>query len=31
MLAGCPRPIIVAGEGGGSRAAFLLASLLGTA
>ena len=28
-LAGCPRPIIVAGEGGGSRAAFLLASLLG--
>jgi hypothetical protein len=25
----CPRPIIVAGEGGGSRAAFLLASLLG--
>jgi hypothetical protein len=30
MLAGCPRPIIVAGEGGGSRAAFLLASLLGT-
>ena len=29
QLAGCPRPIIVAGEGGGSRAAFLLASLLG--
>ncbi len=28
-LAGCPRPIIVAGEGGGSRAAFLLASVLG--
>ena len=28
-LGGCPRPIIVAGEGGGSRAAFLLASLLG--
>lgn len=28
-LADCPRPIIVAGEGGGSRAAFLLASLLG--
>ncbi len=25
----CPRPIIVAGEGGGSRAAFLLASVLG--
>ena len=24
-----PRPIIVAGEGGGSRAAFLLASVLG--
>jgi hypothetical protein len=28
-LAACPRPIIVAGEGGGSRAAFLLASVLG--
>ena len=28
-LANCPRPIIVAGEGGGSRAAFLLASVLG--
>ena len=28
-LADCPRPIIVAGEGGGSRAAFLLASVLG--
>jgi hypothetical protein len=28
-LSRCPRPIIVAGEGGGSRAAFLLASLLG--
>ncbi len=28
-LASCPRPIIVAGEGGGSRAAFLLASVLG--
>jgi hypothetical protein len=28
-LAHCPRPIIVAGEGGGSRAAFFLASLLG--
>ncbi|MBI4724284.1 MAG: hypothetical protein HY765_04665, partial [Rhodomicrobium sp.] len=27
--AACPRPIIVAGEGGGSRAAFLLASVLG--
>jgi hypothetical protein len=26
---GCPRPIIVSGEGGGSRAAFLLASVLG--
>ncbi len=25
----CPRPIIVAGEGGGSRAAFLFASVLG--
>lgn len=25
----CPRPIIVAGEGGGSRAAFFLASTLG--
>ncbi len=29
-LANCPRPIIVAGEGGGSRAAFLLASVLGS-
>ena len=28
-LVNCPRPIIVAGEGGGSRAAFLLASVLG--
>ncbi len=28
-LAACPRPIIVAGEGGGSRAAFHLASVLG--
>lgn len=28
-LASCPRPIVVAGEGGGSRAAFLLASVLG--
>jgi hypothetical protein len=28
-LDACPRPIIVAGEGGGSRAAFLLASVLG--
>jgi hypothetical protein len=28
-LAACPRPIIVAGEGGGSRAAFLFASVLG--
>ena len=28
-LASCPRPILVAAEGGGSRAAFLLASLLG--
>ncbi|MFZ0570210.1 MAG: hypothetical protein WAM63_06965 [Rhodomicrobium sp.] len=28
-LLNCPRPIIVAGEGGGSRAAFLLASVLG--
>ncbi len=28
-LSNCPRPIIVAGEGGGSRAAFLLASVLG--
>ncbi len=28
-LADCPRPIIVAGEGGGSRAAFLFASVLG--
>jgi hypothetical protein len=28
-LSSCPRPIIVAGEGGGSRAAFLLASVLG--
>lgn len=28
-LLSCPRPIIVAGEGGGSRAAFLLASVLG--
>jgi hypothetical protein len=28
-LSKCPRPIIVAGEGGGSRAAFLLASVLG--
>jgi hypothetical protein len=28
-LHACPRPIIVAGEGGGSRAAFLLASVLG--
>jgi hypothetical protein len=28
-LANCPRPIVVAGEGGGSRAAFLLASVLG--
>jgi hypothetical protein len=28
-LAKCPRPIVVAGEGGGSRAAFLLASVLG--
>ncbi|MGB9025338.1 MAG: hypothetical protein ACLPJY_10325 [Rhodomicrobium sp.] len=28
-LAGCPRPIIVAAEGGGSRAAFLLVSVLG--
>ncbi len=28
-LLGCPRPIVVAGEGGGSRAAFLLASVLG--
>ncbi len=26
----CPRPIIVAGEGGGSRAAFLTASVLGS-
>ncbi|MGO9982938.1 MAG: hypothetical protein ACLPIX_01855 [Rhodomicrobium sp.] len=29
-LASCPRPILVAAEGGGSRAAFLLASLLGS-
>jgi len=29
-LANCPRPIIVSGEGGGSRAAFLLASVLGS-
>ena len=29
-LAACPRPIIVSGEGGGSRAAFLLASVLGS-
>ncbi|WP_127076629.1 hypothetical protein [Rhodomicrobium lacus] len=29
-LADCPRPIIVSGEGGGSRAAFLLASVLGS-
>ena len=28
-LADCPRPVIVAGEGGGSRAAFLFASVLG--
>ncbi|MGA7326680.1 MAG: hypothetical protein WBX25_19865 [Rhodomicrobium sp.] len=28
-IAACPRPIIVAGEGGGSRAAFLTASILG--
>lgn len=28
-LNACPRPILVAGEGGGSRAAFLLASVLG--
>ncbi len=28
-LDACPRPILVAGEGGGSRAAFLLASVLG--
>ena len=28
-LADCPRPIIAAGEGGGSRAAFLFASVLG--
>ena len=28
-LAACPRPILVAAEGGGSRAAFFLASLLG--
>jgi len=28
-LLACPRPIIVAGEGGGSRAAYLLASVLG--
>ncbi len=27
--AACPRPIIVSGEGGGSRAAFLIASVLG--
>ncbi|MEJ2117197.1 MAG: hypothetical protein P8Y36_04525, partial [Alphaproteobacteria bacterium] len=29
-LKDCPRPIIVAGEGGGSRAAFLTASVLGS-
>lgn len=29
-LSACPRPIVVAGEGGGSRAAFLLASVLGS-
>lgn len=29
-LRNCPRPIIVAGEGGGSRAAFLIASVLGS-
>ena len=28
-LASCPRPILVAAEGGGSRAAFFLASFLG--
>ncbi len=28
-MVNCPRPIIVAGEGGGSRAAFLFASVLG--
>lgn len=28
-LADCPRPIIAVGEGGGSRAAFLFASVLG--
>ncbi len=28
-LASCPRPIVIAGEGGGSRAAFFLASVLG--
>jgi hypothetical protein len=30
QLKACPRPIIVAGEGGGSRSAFLLASVLGS-
>ena len=29
QLASCPRPILVAAEGGGSRAAFFLASFLG--
>ena len=29
-LAACPRPILAAAEGGGSRAAFLLASVLGS-